>query len=81
VIENFDVPAMLTYRVRGYPTPQAAAQADTVELAWLARDDLKPFFAMLVRFIPQALGGLVALWRARRRRTGKREVPWAASSE
>lgn len=81
VIENFDVAAMLTYRVRGYPTPPAAAGADTVELAWLARDDLKPFFVMLVRFIPQALGGLVQLWRARRRRAGKREVPWAASSE
>lgn len=81
VVENFDVPAMLAYRVRGYATPPEAAQAGNVELAWLARDDLKPFFVMLARFIPQALGGLVALWRARRRRTGKKEIPWAASSE
>ncbi|WP_006243708.1 hypothetical protein [Mycolicibacterium tusciae] len=67
VIENFDVPAMLAYRVKGYPTPQAAATANTVELAWLARDDLKPFFVMLARFIPQAAKGLLQLWFARRR--------------
>jgi len=75
VIENFDVPAMLAYRVKGYPTPQAAAAANTVELAWLAKDDLKPFFVMLARFIPQAAAGLLQLWFARRRRAGKRTRP------
>ena len=75
VVENFDVPAMLAYRVQGYPTPPAAAEANTVELAWLAKDDLKPFFVMLARFIPQAAAGLLQLWFARRRRTGKRTCP------
>lgn len=75
IVENFDVPAMLAYRVRGYPTPQAAAEANTIELAWLAKDDLRPFFVMLARFIPQAAAGLLQLWFARRRRTGKRQRP------
>ena len=75
VVENFDVPAMLAYRVRGYPTPPAAAKANSIELAWLAKDDLKPFFVMLARFIPQAAAGLLQLWFARRRRTAKRTRP------
>ncbi|MZE79201.1 ATP-grasp domain-containing protein, partial [Streptomyces sp. SID5475] len=51
VVENIDLPALLAYRRSGYTTPHAPARPAGTELAWLARDDLRPFFTMLARFV------------------------------
>jgi predicted ATP-grasp superfamily ATP-dependent carboligase len=66
LVENLDLPAMLAYRRSGYTTSSAPAKASATELAWLARDDLRPFFVMLAQFIPQAAARLLQLLRARR---------------
>ena len=68
LVENFDLPARLAYRRSEYTTPSAPVKASSTELAWLARDDLRPFFVMLARFIPPAATRLLRLWRARRQR-------------
>ncbi|TVL94442.1 ATP-grasp domain-containing protein [Streptomyces sp. SAJ15] len=65
-VENIDLPAMLAYRRSGYTTPHAPARATGTELAWLARDDLKPFFTMLARFVRPGARHLYEMWRARR---------------
>ncbi|WFB08015.1 ATP-grasp domain-containing protein [Streptomyces sp. LX-29] len=66
MVENIDLPAMLAYRRSGYTTPHAPARATGTELAWLARDDLKPFFTMLARFVRPGARHLYEMWRARR---------------
>jgi D-aspartate ligase len=69
LVENFDLPALLAYRHSGHTSPSAPATPRVTELAWIASDDLKPFFAMLTRFIPKATVALFELWRSRRQRT------------
>ncbi|WP_447038034.1 carboxylate--amine ligase [Streptomyces sp. DSM 118878] len=77
VVENIDLPALLAYRRSGYTTPHAPARASGTELAWLARDDLKPFLTMLVRFVRPGVKHLYQLWRSRR---GHGVTPWGGTS-
>lgn len=75
VVENIDLPALLAYRRSGYTTPHAPARAASTELAWLARDDPRPFLTMLVRLVRPGIKHLFQLWRTHRRgecRTGRR---------
>lgn len=67
VVENIDLPAMLAYRRSGYTTPHAPDRATGTELAWLAADDLKPFFTMLARFVGPGARHMLELRRASRR--------------
>ncbi|WP_138966943.1 ATP-grasp domain-containing protein [Streptomyces sp. YIM 121038] len=69
VVENIDLPALIAYRRSGYVTPHAPARASGTELAWLAADDLKPFFTMLARLIRPGAIHLYQLWRTGRRRS------------
>jgi hypothetical protein len=66
-VENIDLPALLAYRRSGYTTPHAPARASGTELAWLAGDDLRPFFTMLARFVRPGARHLYQLWRTNRR--------------
>ncbi|MFF1698211.1 ATP-grasp domain-containing protein [Streptomyces sp. NPDC058257] len=67
VVENIDLPALLAYRRSGYTTPHAPPHASGTELAWLAADDMKPFFTMLARFVRPGVKHLYQLWRTKRR--------------
>ncbi|PBC62113.1 ATP-grasp domain-containing protein [Streptomyces sp. Tue6028] len=67
VVENIDLPALLAYRRSGYTTPHAPTRASGTELAWLAGDDLRPFFTMLARFVRPGAKHLYQLWRTNRR--------------
>ncbi|MFJ6837518.1 ATP-grasp domain-containing protein [Streptomyces sp. NPDC091209] len=67
IVENIDLPALLAYRRSGYTTPHAPARASGTELAWLAGDDLRPFFTMLARFVGPGAKHLYQLWRTNRR--------------
>ncbi|MFD4556494.1 ATP-grasp domain-containing protein [Streptomyces sp. NPDC058469] len=67
IVENIDLPALLAYRRSGYTTPHAPAKASGTELAWLAGDDLRPFFTMLARFVRPGAKHLYQLWRTNRR--------------
>ncbi|WP_282794190.1 ATP-grasp domain-containing protein [Streptomyces sp. CC224B] len=67
VVENIDLPALVAYRRSGYLTPHAPARASGTELAWLAADDMKPFFTMLARFLRPGAKHLYELWRTSRR--------------
>ncbi|WP_443075436.1 carboxylate--amine ligase [Streptomyces sp. NBC_01483] len=67
IVENIDLPALLAYRRSGYTTPHAPARASGTELAWLAGDDLRPFFMMLARFVRPGARHLYQLWRTNRR--------------
>jgi hypothetical protein len=67
VVENIDLPALLTYRRSGYTTPHAPARPSGTELAWLAADDLKPFVIMLARFVRPGAQHLLQMYRSRRR--------------
>ncbi|NGO09057.1 ATP-grasp domain-containing protein [Streptomyces sp. HC44] len=67
IVENIDPPALLAYRRSGYTTPHAPARASGTELAWLAGDDLRPFFTMLARFVRPGAKHLYQLWRTNRR--------------
>ncbi|MFJ1602923.1 ATP-grasp domain-containing protein [Streptomyces sp. NPDC088253] len=67
IVENIDLPALLAYRRSGYATPHAPARASGTELAWLAGDDLRPFFTMLARFVRPGAKHLYQLWRTNRR--------------
>ncbi|MFI9720288.1 ATP-grasp domain-containing protein [Streptomyces sp. NPDC052396] len=66
VVENIDLPALAAYRRSGYTTPHAPRRASGTELAWLARDDLKPFLTMLARLAGPGARHLWQLWRSRR---------------
>ncbi|MFI9026724.1 ATP-grasp domain-containing protein [Streptomyces sp. NPDC053560] len=65
VVENIDLPAWLAYRRSGYTTPHVPARPASTELAWLAADDMKPFFTMLARFVRPGAKHLWQLWRGR----------------
>lgn len=67
IVENIDLPALLAYRRSGYTTPHAPTRASGTELAWLAGDDLQPFFTMLARFVRPGARHLYQLWRTNRR--------------
>lgn len=67
VVENIDLPALLAYRRSGYTTPHAPPCASGTELAWLAADDMKPFFTMLARFVRPGAKHLYQLWRTNKR--------------
>lgn len=67
VVENVDLPARLAYRGGGYTAPHAPRRASGTELAWLAGDDVKPFFTMLVRSVGPGARHLLHLWRDRGR--------------
>ncbi|MGW6215300.1 carboxylate--amine ligase [Streptomyces sp. NPDC055109] len=67
IVENIDLPALLAYRRSGYTTPHAPTRASGTELAWLAGDDLRPFFTMLARFVRPGARHLYHLWRTNRR--------------
>lgn len=67
IVENIDLPALAAYRRSGYTTPHAPPRASGTELAWVARDDMKPFFTMLARFIRPGAQHLWQMWRSRRR--------------
>ncbi|WP_367321419.1 ATP-grasp domain-containing protein [Streptomyces sp. HUAS ZL42] len=67
IVENIDLPALLAYRRSGYTTPHAPVRASGTELAWLAGDDLRPFFTMLARFVRPGAKHLYQLWRTNRR--------------
>ncbi|MER5469619.1 ATP-grasp domain-containing protein [Streptomyces sp. NPDC002935] len=67
IVENIDLPALLAYRRSGYTTPHAPTSASGTELAWLAGDDLRPFFTMLARFVRPGAKHLYQLWRTNRR--------------
>jgi len=66
IVENIDLPALLAYRRSGYTTPHAPTRASGTELAWLAGDDLRPFFMMLARFVRPGAKHLYQLWRTNR---------------
>ncbi|MFC7310059.1 ATP-grasp domain-containing protein [Streptomyces monticola] len=66
LVENIDLPAFAAYRRSGYTTPHAPTHACDTELAWLARDDLKPFFTMLLRFVRPGVKHLFQMWRTHR---------------
>ncbi|MCX4576782.1 ATP-grasp domain-containing protein [Streptomyces sp. NBC_01571] len=70
IVENIDLPALLAYRRSGYTTPHAPTRASGTELAWLAGDDLRPFFTMLARFVRPGARHLYQLWRTNRRGSG-----------
>ncbi|WP_246097396.1 ATP-grasp domain-containing protein [Streptomyces botrytidirepellens] len=67
VVENIDLPALLAYRRSGYATPHAPARASGTELAWAARDDMRPFFTMLARCVGPGATHLYRMWRAKNR--------------
>ncbi|MFI0821402.1 ATP-grasp domain-containing protein [Streptomyces sp. NPDC021098] len=67
VVENIDLPALLAYRRSGYTTPHAPARASGTELAWAARDDMRPFFTMLARCVGPGAAHLYRMWRAKNR--------------
>lgn len=73
IVENLDLASRLvgTSTRRGEPKDGGAI----TEFAWFARDDLKPFFVMAVRFLGQALASIVAnlLAKAARLSTGRRQ--------
>ncbi|MFD9795923.1 ATP-grasp domain-containing protein [Streptomyces sp. NPDC059070] len=67
VVENIDLPALLAYRRGGYTTPHAPVRPTGTELAWLARDDPRPFLTMLARLARPGAAHLYQLWRSSRR--------------
>jgi predicted ATP-grasp superfamily ATP-dependent carboligase len=71
VVENIDLPALLAYRRSGYTTPHAPERPTGTELAWVARDDLRPFFTMMARFVRPGAQHLYRLWRSKRRAVTK----------
>ncbi|MFF1652190.1 ATP-grasp domain-containing protein [Streptomyces sp. NPDC058249] len=80
IVENIDLPALLAYRRSGYTTPHAPARASGTELAWLAGDDLRPFFTMLARFVRPGAKHLYQLWRTNRRGSSNSYTSYDSSS-
>ena len=72
VVEHFDLPARLAYRKSAYSTPSAPVRATSTELAWAARDDPVPFFAMWPRLAAPLASNLGRMLRARGRRQKER---------
>jgi predicted ATP-grasp superfamily ATP-dependent carboligase len=71
VVENIDIPARLAYRRSAYATPHVPKRATGTELAWFARDDLKPFLVMIPRLMRPGVAHLLQIWRTHRRRVGR----------
>ncbi|MFJ8308981.1 MULTISPECIES: ATP-grasp domain-containing protein [unclassified Streptomyces] len=71
VVENIDLPALLAYRRSGYTTPHAPERPAGTELAWVARDDPRPFFTMMARSVRPGAQHLYRLWRSSRRAVTK----------
>ncbi|MFD7338817.1 ATP-grasp domain-containing protein [Streptomyces violascens] len=71
VVENIDLPALLAYRRSGYTTPHAPQRPTGTEYAWVAGDDLRPFFTMMARFVGPGAQHLYRLWRSSRRAVTK----------
>lgn len=71
VVENIDLPALLAYRRSGYTTPHAPERPAGTEYAWVAGDDLRPFFTMMARFVGPGAQHLYRLWRSSRRAVTK----------
>ncbi|MFI6471551.1 ATP-grasp domain-containing protein [Streptomyces sp. NPDC050516] len=71
VVENIDLPALLAYRRSGYTTPHAPERPTGTEYAWVAGDDLRPFFTMMARFVRPGAQHLYRLWRSSRRAVTK----------
>ncbi|MFG2721528.1 ATP-grasp domain-containing protein [Streptomyces sp. NPDC048416] len=67
VVEHISLPALLASRRGGYTTPHAPRRATGTELAWIARDDLRPFLTMTARFLRPGARHLYRLWRSSRR--------------
>lgn len=61
VLENLDIPARAAFRHSGYTAPSAPARASSTEFAWVAGDDIRPFFFMIVRMMPVAA---LRLWQS-----------------
>jgi hypothetical protein len=82
VIENLDAPALIAYRGKRAPAPDGAEKGPRAERAWFATDDLVPFWAMLVRFAPTAVGRVFRPFGRRRqlRATKPRTTRGAAKS-
>jgi D-aspartate ligase len=72
VVEHYDLPARLAYRNSSYSTPSAPVRATSTELAWAARDDPVPFFAMWPRLAKPLASNLGRTFRARSRRQNAR---------
>ncbi|MGK5171734.1 hypothetical protein [Geodermatophilus sp. CPCC 205761] len=51
VVENFDLPARLGYRRETRTPPPLPARSTRTELAWFARDDVRPYLAMATRMV------------------------------
>ncbi|BBY59669.1 ATP-grasp domain-containing protein [Mycolicibacterium sarraceniae] len=80
LLENLDLPARFAFRNSDYSTPSAPAGPSSTEFAWVARDDMRPFFFMVIRMIPPAVARLWQRWWTGRRRTrsgraGRRAQP------
>ncbi|GGU50379.1 ATP-grasp domain-containing protein [Streptomyces violascens] len=71
VVENIDLAALLAYRRSGYTTPHAPERPTGTEYAWVAGDDLRPFFTMMARFVGPGAQHLYRLWRSSRRAVTK----------
>ncbi|MEU3371938.1 ATP-grasp domain-containing protein [Streptomyces sp. NPDC006660] len=67
VVENIDLPALLAYRRDGWVSPHVPRRPAGTELAWVAGDDLRPFFAMAARSLRPGARHLYRLWRSSRR--------------
>ena len=69
IVEHFDLRARFAYRKDStYSTPSAPVRATSTELAWAARDDPVPFFAIWPRLAKPLASNLVRALRARGRR-------------
>ena len=65
-VEHLDVAASIAYR-RGHATaPEGADVGRRPQWAWLASDDIVPFLAMVVRFVPTVVGRVAAIALPRR---------------
>jgi D-aspartate ligase len=66
IVENLDPQARLAYRNGTYRAPHCPPRASETELAWFARDDLLPFFAMMPRMVVPSVQLVRNKWRERR---------------
>ena len=73
VVENFDLPARMSYGRQTRTLPPLTTHRAGTELAWFARDDPKPFLAMAARMVEVVTRRLIS--RGRRRRAARRERP------
>lgn len=65
LVETLDPASVLTSR-DGSAAPSKPARAASTELAWLARDDMRPALAAPVRFLPMVIRRLRRVWKRNR---------------